>query len=86
METLIFIDSFFCMAPAAVGLIVAIVLLVKSKKYRSTAPQRARNYRKAALFLILVAFVVFIVIPLVYFIYLIAKFGLTFVFSGAKSI
>ena len=85
VETLIFIDSLFLMPVAAIAIVVAILLLVRSKKREGVRPPRASTYRKVALCLILFAVVVFVVIPMIYFAYLIARFGLAFVFSGIKA-
>ena len=74
------------MPVAAVALILSIVLLVRSKKRDGVRPPRAHSYRLVALFFILFAAVVFVVIPFIYFLYLISKFGLAFIYAGAKSV
>ena len=86
METMLFIDSLFLMPVAAVAVIVAIVLLVKQRKKLGVRPPYARAFRIAAILLLLFAVVVFIVIPMIYLIYMIARFGLAFIYSGAKSL
>ena len=86
METLIFVDSLFLMPIAGLALIVAIVLFVRSKKRGGIRPPHAHTFRIVALCLLLFAIIVFIVIPLIYFAYLIARFGLSFIYSGLKSL
>jgi len=86
MDKLLMIDSLFLMPIAGVGLVVAIVLLVLRRKKKYQAPARARTYRRVAVLLILFAIVVFAVIPFIYFLYMVIKFGPSFIYAGLKSL
>ena len=73
--------------PAAlIGVIVAIVLLVKRRKKDGVRPPHAGGFLVAAILLFVFAGITIVLIPLIHYIILFFRFGTELFYAGLKSL
>ena len=86
MDALFHFDLHYLIPAALIGIAVAVVMLVLRRKKDGVRPPYARGFLIMAILLFVFAGVTIIVIPLIYFVVMVIRFGMQFFFAALKSL